>query len=184
MASNMIPAGYMAKRVIEKPNWSKLDSVFDIYSVSKCMSTDFADYIDYWKHNGHWLFDSPEIIENLGKDNSIDMAGVKYFYYEIYELEFHENDRQWHRYGPEGSFLTKVKVPDNKTFEGFDIVTFSCGNRAECSPLSCNGLADEIKTNRHCLIDSFEKAKECLESGMFSNSEPGPYRIFAVYSLA
>ncbi len=184
MAVIMIPAGYMAKRVIDKPDGLKLDGVFDIYSVSNCMSNDFADYIDYWKHNGHWLFDSPEIIANLAKDNSIDMVGAKLFYYEIYELEFHENDRQWHCYEPDRSFVTDVKVPDKKKLEGFDIVTFFAGSSAECSPLSCNGLADEIKTNRHCLIGSFERAKQCLESGLFLESEPGPFRIFAVYSLA
>jgi hypothetical protein len=76
-----------------------------------------------------------------------------------------------------------VRLPSNKTLEGFDIATFSCGNHPECSPLSCNGLAKGIKTNQHCLLDSPEQAKQCLESGLFSKSEPGPYRVFAVYSL-
>jgi hypothetical protein len=61
---------------------------FDIFSVSGCISRDFADYIDYWKHNGYWLFDSPEIIKSLAKENSIQLEGTSLFYYEAYEMEF------------------------------------------------------------------------------------------------
>jgi len=75
-----------------------------------------------------------------------------------------------------------VIVPDKKILEGFDIATFSVGTSPECSPLSCNALAAEIKTNCHCLLDSFDEAKQSLESGKFKHSEPGPFRIFAVYS--
>ncbi len=50
----MIPVGYMAKRVSKKPDWLQAAQVIDIYSVSGCVSEDFADYIDYWKHNGYW----------------------------------------------------------------------------------------------------------------------------------
>lgn len=37
--------------------------------------------------------------------------------------------------------------------------------------------------NSHCLFDSFDEAKFHLTEGAFNNSEPGPYRIFAVYSV-
>lgn len=179
----MVPAGYMAKRVVGKPDWLESDNVFDIYSVSSCVSEDFTDYMNYWKHNGHWLFDSPDIIEKIANDNSIDMDGVKFFYYEIYELEYDERGKQWREYVPDNLFVTNVKVTQDIRLEGFDIVSFSVGNSAECSPLSCNGLADEIDTNQHCLLSSLENAKQCLESGLLEGAEPGPYRIFAVYSL-
>ncbi|MGB4067307.1 MAG: hypothetical protein WBK08_04665, partial [Nitrospira sp.] len=44
-------------------------------------------------------------------------------------------------------------------------------------------LANEIQTNAHCLLPDFETTKQLIETGMFNNSEPGPYRIFAVYTL-
>ena len=62
---NLIPAGYMAKRVATRPEWLEVPSVDDIYSVSRCVSRDFADYINYWKHNGYWLFDSIDVIRRL-----------------------------------------------------------------------------------------------------------------------
>jgi hypothetical protein len=48
----MISAGYMAKRV-QKPKGFHMDGIADVYSVSGCINEDFADYIEYWKHNGH-----------------------------------------------------------------------------------------------------------------------------------
>ena len=59
----MIPAGYMAKRVQNRPNGFENTGIVDIYSVSGCISKNFADYIKFWKHNGYWFFDSPQIIQ-------------------------------------------------------------------------------------------------------------------------
>jgi|SRR6185437_8595676 len=177
----MIPAGYLAKRIHTKPDWLQAPHVVDIYSVSGCVSAPFDDYVDYWKHNGFWLFDSPEIIEEIAHENSIDLAGTTLFYYEVYEREFDGN--AWHPYDPDPSFKTNVSVPPHKHLEGFDVATFSCRNLPECSPLSCNHLANELPTNSHCLLRSFDEAKTNLTNGIFNNSEPGPYRIFAVHSV-
>ncbi|MGQ0554553.1 MAG: hypothetical protein ACT4PN_01220, partial [Nitrospiraceae bacterium] len=76
----MIPAGYMAKRVVGNPDWLKASGVEDIYAVSGCISKDFADYIKFWKHNGYWFFDSPDIIEQVAQEHSIDLAGTTMFY--------------------------------------------------------------------------------------------------------
>jgi hypothetical protein len=179
----MIPAGYMAKTIFNKPDWTKKLGVDDIYSVSGCMSEYFADYINYWKHNGYWLFDSPEVIKKLAEEHKIDLTETKFFYYEVYDLQFDGDINEWQTFTPETSFETNVVAPEKKHLEGYDVVTFSVGTSPECSPLSCNSLANEIKVNRHSLLASLEEAKQSLESGKFKNSEPGPYRIFAVYSL-
>jgi hypothetical protein len=178
----MIPAGYMAKRVSLKPDWLKAAQVVDIFSVSGCVSKDFADYIGYWKHNGYWLFDSPEIIRSVAREHSIDLEGTSLFYYEVHEREF--DGEGWHAFETENSFPTNVIPPFRMQLEGFDVVTFSARTSPECSPLSCNSLADEVGTNEHCLLTSFEKAERALNEGLFENSEPGPYRIFSVLSVA
>jgi hypothetical protein len=175
----MIPAGYMAKRVRKKPDYLKAAQVTDIYSVSACMSGDFADYISWWKHNGYWLFDSPEIILAVARENSIDVLPTTLFYYEVYELEF--DGTSWNTYAP--NFAVNVTPPARKNLEGFDVVTFFARSSPECSPLSCNSIAEEVPTNAHCLLASFEDAERSLNSGVFNNSEPGPYRIFSVYSV-
>jgi len=177
----MIPAGYMAKRVSKKPDWLQAPQVTDIYSVAGCISEDFADYIKFWKHNSHWLFDSPEIIRSAASENSIRLEGTSLFYYEVHEKEF--DGESWRPFEIESSFPTNVVVPARKQLEGFDVVTFSVGTSPECSPLSCNSLVEALRTNEHCLFSSFEETEAHVSNGMFNESEPGPYRIFSVCSV-
>ena len=181
--ATMIPAGYMAKRVSIRPESFPAAQVVDVYSVSKHISNDFTDYITNWKHNGYWFFDSPTIIRQLARENSINIEGTRLFYYEVHALEFDGDLNEWTTFEPELSFTTNVVVPPAKALEGYDVVTFSAGTNAECSPLSCNTLATEVRTNGHCLLESLEQAQNLLASGKFKNGEPGPYRIFAVYSV-
>lgn len=179
----LIPAGYLAKKVALKPDWIKADQVADIYSVSNCISKDFADHVTFWKHNGYWLFDSPIIMVQLAKEHSLDIRNSTMFYYEVYEKEYDENKGQWLSYGDQLLFDTNVHAPDEKILVGFDVVTFTVRSSPECSPLSCCSLATEIQTNAHCLLHNFETAKQLIETGRFNNSEPGPYRIYAVYTV-
>jgi hypothetical protein len=179
----MIPAGYMAKRVALRPDWIGSASVVDVFSVSGHVSEDFADYIDLWQHNGYWLFDSPAAIRRAAREVGVDLGDTRLFYYEVYERQFDAASSQWAPFFPERSFTTCVAPPRFSNLDGFDVVTFSVGTSPECSPLSCNSLAANVETNRHCLLDSFERAEELLERGVFDHTEPGPYRIFAVHSL-
>ena len=176
----MIPAGYMAKRVAKRTDWLKANQVEDIYSVSDCVSGRFSSNDNDWGHNGFWLFDSPGVIRSLAREHSIDLGGTKLFYYEAYEMEF--DGARWTPCYTELFYPTDVLPPLSKKLEGFDVVTFFAGSSPECSPLSCNGLASELPTNAHCLFATFEEAEAALSRGAFENSEPGPYRIFAVYS--
>lgn len=180
----MISVGYMAKRVSGRPVWLDAPRVTDIYSVSGCISADFADYIAEWRHNGYWFFDTPQMILEVARKRSIDVSDARLFFYEVHELQFDGAERRWTSFGPEPSLGSQVVVPPHKALEGYDVVTFSAGSSAECSPLSCNSLARELDTNEHCLLASFERAQALLEGGRFANTEPGPYRVFAVYSTA
>jgi hypothetical protein len=178
----MVPTGYMAKRVVARPDWLPAERVSSIYSVSGCVSDNFTDDITVRKHNGCWLFDSPEVIIEIARENGIDLAETVLFFYEVHPLEF--DSGEWMRFEPEPSFGTNVSVPEAKVLEGYDVVTFALGTSPECSPLSCNHLAREVETNSGCLLQSFEQARNLLEDGVFDHSEPGPHRIFAVYSVA
>lgn len=180
----MIPVGYMAKRSCEKPRALGLLPVEDVYSVSACVNDDFVDdYINCWKHNGYWLFDSPAEIREVARELGVSVEGTKLFYYEAYEMEFDEKGMSWSAFAPESGMKTAVIVPKNKFLEGYDLVTFWARNAPECSPLSCCALAEKVAPNEHCLVRTFEEAKAALEAGKFSGAEPGPYRIFAVYSV-
>ncbi|MFZ6750339.1 hypothetical protein [Undibacterium sp. Ren11W] len=180
----MRPLGYLYKSVAKRPDWLKADRVEDVYALSGCISENFADYIIYWKHNGYWLFNSPEIIESLVQEHSFSLEGMSLFYYEGSEEEFDDRIDQWVPYEPENSFETDVRKPSECQLEGFDVTNFTAHTSPECSPLSCNSLAESIPTNKHCLFDTFEEAKSAIETKKFENAgEPGPYRIIAVYSV-
>jgi hypothetical protein len=179
----MIPAGYLAKTISGRADWPKAETVADIYSVSGCISRPFADYVQFWKHNGYWFFDSPDVIEALARDNGIDLSATHLFYYEVHEKQYDADEKAWREFAPEPSLPTNVAIPEIKQLEGFDVVSFSLQNSPECSPLSCNGLARIIPVNRHCLLASFEEAVTSLEAGLFDDSEPGPFRVLTVYSV-
>ena len=178
----MIPLGYMAKRIYVETAWLKAPQVSQIYSVSACISEDFGKWIDAWKHNGYWFFDSPRLIAEVAAEQKIDLTGTTLFYYEGFEQEY-DPESGWAPYQPEPAFPLRVGPPETKTLRGFDVATFSYHNSVECSPLSCNGLAAEITVNEFCLLKSLEEAKALLEAGRFIPSEPGPYRILAVYTV-
>jgi len=178
----VIPAGYLYKKVATAPDWVKVPGS-EIYSVSGCISEEFADYIQYWRHNGYWLFDSPEIIEAIAAENAIDLSALTLFYYEVFEQQYDADARRWEPFEPEPSFETRVQPPAAARLEGYDVVTFSVRTSPECSPLSCNALAERVSVNRKCLLDSFELAESSLERGLFDDSEPGPFRIFAVHTV-
>lgn len=179
----MIPAGYMLKIVLVRPSSIKTDRVTDIFAVSPCCSRNFTDYISYWQHNGFWLFNKPSDMDDIVARKNISRDGLKLFYYEVYERQFDEVDMRWSSFTPEASFVTNVKKPRNARLEGFDVVSFAVGTNPDCSPLSCNALADELPVNAHCLFETFQEAKDALEAGKFNHSEPGPFRIFSVYSV-
>lgn len=179
----MTPAGYMYKAVSAKPDWLKSAQVEDICSVSGCVSKDFAEWINYWKHNGYWLFDSPEIIHALAKEKGIEISEMLLFYYEVFEEQWDDEANCWVNYEPEKTFATSINIPQKAVLLGFDVVSYSAQNSAECSPLSCNHMAETIPVNKHCLLQSFDEAKRLVESGRFNGCEPGPYRIFSVYQI-
>ena len=78
-SAKMIPAGYLAKRVHKKPDWLQAPQVIGVYSVGNCVCDD-ADHIPFWKHNGYWFFDSPEILKRVAKENLIPLEETSLFY--------------------------------------------------------------------------------------------------------
>ncbi len=179
----MRPIGYMYKRVCVAPQWLNAPHVADVYSLSNHVSEDFADYINYWRHNGYWLFNSAKVMRALAEEHSISLQGLKLFYFEAHDLQYDDSSGKWVSFEAESSFETNVQPPGACTLEGFDVTTFSAGTSPECSPLSCNSVAADLPTNSHCLFPTFEAAVRAVEEGRFKNAEPGPYRIIGVYSV-
>jgi hypothetical protein len=179
----MLDLGYMAKRIVTRPDWLDTPNVHDICAVSGCISFDFCDYINFWKHNGYWFFNSPRDIQTLATANDVDLSDTTLFFYKAHDLQYDADSQSWMPFTAEDSFHTSITPPLDSQFLGFDIVTYSMQNMPECSPLSCNHLATEVTVNDHCLIATVDYAIDRLEAGLFDNSEPGPFRIISVNTL-
>ncbi len=176
----MIPAGYTFKKVESRPDWLKAEDVADICSVSACISKSFPDYGNVEKRNGYGLLNSPDLISAFAEKENPLLQEMVLFYYEVHEKEYDEDRQEWFSVVPSPGYATKIQVPDQKTLQGFDVITYYEA-LLECSPLSCNRIAETVPVNGRCLFNTFSDAKESLEKGLFDRAEPGPYRILAVY---
>ena len=170
----------MAKKVCPRPASLKAKNVVDIYSVSNCVNDDFDDYIQFWEHNDYWFFNSPADLLQVAKTAELNLSIMSLFYYEIHSEQW--DGETWKVFATQNSASTNVLKPKKTHLEGFDVVTFGQQTNPGCSLLSCNSMAEELPTNSHCLFSTFEQAHEALTSNAFKDCEPGPYRIFAVYS--
>lgn len=187
----MIPVGYMYKLVGIPTASLTANNVVNVFSAGDCGGSPshfFADYIKYWKHNGYWFFNTPDLMQEIARMDHIDLSAMTLFYYEIYEFEFDKSDNQgrvagWFPFESESSFATDVLIPQEKDLAGYDVVEYVCRNSPECSLLSCSNLAAKFHVNAHCLFDTFGEAKAAVETGEFHAKEPGPYRILAVYEV-
>ena len=176
----MLELGYIAKRIVTRPGWLDVPNVQRVYAVATCISEDFCDYINYWKHNGFWFFDTPSVIQTIARKNEIELSDTALIYYEGHNLQFDADQNAWTEYAADCDFVTAVSPPLSAKRLGYDVVSYSMQNGPECSPLSCNHVAANARVNEHCLFDSLDYAIACLNNGVFNKAEPGPYRIIAV----
>jgi hypothetical protein len=179
----MLPLGYMYKRVMKRPEWLHASAVADILSVSNCVSPNLTNDFSNSRHNGYGLFNSPSGLDELAAEQSISRVGLRLFYFEAFEHEYDEHKKRWASFAPLASFETNVQAPMNRELQGFDVTSFASGTYAECSPLSCNGSAERVPTNEHCLIRTLDEARNVLERDLLQPCESGPFRIIAVYSV-
>lgn len=177
--------GYFAKLTTKRPDWLKAPQVNEICSASTCISRADWDWINEWKHNEIWLYDSPELALGVVPAETLNVCDL--YAYRLYPVRFIKGSRK-------PFIFPEVKpVALNGSFEqlGFDLFsrTFEsvseCAPFFECSPLSCNNLAAEVPTNRYCLLDTAEEAfalaPRMETPGETLRGEPGPYHVVEVW---
>lgn len=177
--------GYFAKLTTKRPDWLKAPQVDEICSASTCISRAYWDWINEWKHNEIWLYDSPELA--LGVVPAETRTTCDLYSYRLYPVRFIKGSRKPY------SFPDVKTVPLSSRYErlGYDLFSRAFESISECaplfehSPLSCNNLASEIPTNRHCLLDTIEEAfalaPRMETPGETLRGEPGPYHIVEVW---
>ncbi len=175
---NAILIGYFPKRIVPRPDWLNAPAVADVCSVSECMSPGPEDWISYWRHNEIWVYDTAETASSLITDRA-DRALFALLAYRILPLKFDVGNVK-----PLAvPRLDVQELPADFTFLGFDIVSRSQEAGFECSPLSCNGIAETVSVNDHCLVDDESTAIQLARdfSQQVSRCEPGPYYVIEVW---
>ncbi len=169
--------GYFPKRTMKRPEWLKAMSVDEVCSVSECVSRGPANWIDNWRHNEMWVYDSPELASSVvpeAERNEYDL-----YAYKILPVVFDEGSQQPFAV-PE---LEVQPLPGAFERLGIDVVSRSFGNCFDHSPLSCNGMAEHVAMNRHCLVEDVETAFRLAAEFEAGGCEPGPYHVVEVWRL-
>lgn len=173
----MIPIliGYFPKRTMKCPDWLKAAGVEEVCSVSTCISNAPVGWIDQWRHNEMWVFDTPELAWSIVPETA--RREFDLYAYEMFPVVFTDGQQQTFQ-------IPEIHVqPLPSSFErlGYDVVSRSCGTSFECSPLSCNNMAEHVAVTRQCLVADEETAFRLAREFEAGGCEPGPYYVIEVW---
>ena len=173
----MIDAGYFAKRVAAKPEWLNVSAVHEICSASHCISSAPDAWIEPWLHNEFGWFNRAS--DALAVVRADQKAEFRLFAYRIYPQLFRSGQRHGMLIPPDAH---PDPIPASFKSLGFDSVNKSMPSVLgfECSPLSCNSMAGEMRANEYCLFDSLEAAIAGATRFSIEQPEPGDYYVVEV----
>ena len=173
----MIDAGYFAKRVAAKPEWLNVSAVHEICSASHCISSAPDAWIEPWLHNEFGWFNRAS--DALAVVRADQKAEFRLFAYRIYPQLFRSGQRHGMLIPPDAH---PDPIPASFKSLGFDSVNKSMPSVLgfECSPLSCNSMAGEMRANEDRLFDSLEAAIAGATRFSIEQPEPGDYYVVEV----
>jgi len=147
-------------------------SVVEICNVSHCHNPPPWGWIDKWWHNDFGFFNSRDDARTIFGNPP---QGYRLFGYRLLSVRFDEERREPYTI-PQ---LSVEPLSDRFVSLGFD-VTSKSDSHFECSPLSCNGMANEVPVNRSCLLDTLSEAESFAERCAREQPEPGQYFVVEV----
>jgi len=183
--------GYCAKATwIPREEWRSAWSahVGEIASVSECLSARAPNWVDRWDFNRSTCWN-----DEASALAAVPAAGLPHFRVFCCRLVPILSGTSGDPAGVSiddlfaDSLPSLPNEPDLSNYRslGYDIVEspqtpsiLAFG----CSPLSCNGMAEEIAVNRYCLLDDLDTAFAIAKRFGVEEPEPGPYVIIEVLS--
>lgn len=166
--------GYFPKKVVHRPDWLKAAGVTAIRSVSTCISKAPEGWIQSWTHNDLFIYSTRAAAAAVVPQ--AELGQYELHAYRMLPSVFDHGERR-------AIELPKLGVePLAPEFQsvGFDAVSRSWASTFDCSPLSCNLMAQEIATNEHCLLSNLAVAEEVAHRFAREEPEPGPYYVLEV----
>ncbi len=167
--------GYLPKVRTRRPEWLKGPNVEEICSVSYCIAHAPPGWIDRWLHNELGFYDQPDLAWSVVPDES--RHDYSLFAYKLFPVYFERGEQRL----VELPVLSVEPLPACFSRLGCDVVSRSVGIYFECSPLSCNGLAEGYAVNRYCLADTEAEGLVMAQEFSLSEPEPGPYYLIEVW---
>jgi hypothetical protein len=157
--ADLVALGYFAIRPRRAPPDFAARPYF-VCSPASCLVDEPLDWIVQWRHNAVWLFDTLDVLEEMlpadGRAGWLRLAlrglpeqiGV---HRDGWPLEWKARE------------VRPAAIPGGFVRLGYDVCSRYAQSSLECSPLSCNGYADELGANRFCLFESFDAALAAAE---------------------
>jgi hypothetical protein len=165
--------GYFPKKIAIRPDWLPR-RILEVCSASCCLSKGPDNWIEHWTHNELWLYSTLAAAIAILPD--AERSQFEIHAYRLLPVVFNKGERK----SIERPILNVEPMALDFKSVGFDAVACSCGSGFECSPLSCNSLADEIETNEFCLLKTLAMAEEVALRFSREEPEPGPYYVVEV----
>ncbi|MBI4587146.1 MAG: hypothetical protein HY717_24300 [Planctomycetes bacterium] len=134
----MVLIGYFPKETATPQGLYVPPTVKEICSVSDCLTKGPSGWIDRWKHNDLGFYNTPEIAKEIA---GADASRFSIFAYRLLPKRFTHGAIE----PMEIPSLAVSPLPTGWVSLGFDVVSKSISLFFECSPLSCNGMCDEVE---------------------------------------
>lgn len=192
--------GYFPKRRPEpKPGlpFPTAPNVTDLASTAHYTSEGPANWVDQWRHNEMWFYDSEALCRKVAAEAievhvepdpqrdppwqvklNRETGKIYDFYaYKVFPCCFVDGRKE--DFAPTGIACEPLSADYEQL--GYDAVNRTCCPHFECAPLCCNGMASEIPVNNFCLISEPDRALEVAREFSVSKPEPGTYFVLEVW---
>lgn len=167
------PIGFLPKNTAIPTGWSSLRQVTEICSVSCHVNSTPDGCFERWVHNRLGFFST---LADARAAIATHPESFVVFAYRLLMVRFAAGRQE--ALLPDDSLAESI--PCSFVSRGFDVVSRSVTSFFECSPLSCNGMADEVPVNSGCLVETVEEAIALAERFSLEQPEPGPYYVVEV----
>jgi hypothetical protein len=165
--------GYFPRRSDLPAKWSLSTNVAELCSVSHCLNPAPENWVEHWRHNDLGFFNTRQDALAILPP---DAAGFSLFAYRLLPIRYLKDQEQ-----PVEITAQNVEpLPPSFISLGFDVVNKTLSAFFECSPLSCNDMADEVAVNRFCLLETLDEAIAFAERCAREEPEPGPFYVVEV----
>jgi hypothetical protein len=173
----VIDAGYFAKVVASRPAFLKSARVREICSVSLCISAGPDDWVGQWRHNWLGWFNAPDDAWSVVPEE--DRSRYRLFGYRLGPIRFNRGTSEPVTIPDD---VHPLPIPESFVSLGYDAVNKSMESVLgfECSPMSCNSMADEIEANDYCLFSTEADATSAANRFSVEQPEPGVYYVVQV----